>query len=809
MSFIKISVIFFGVSLMSISPSIAQEKVDEKEKMVLLNEIIIKQKRERFVLKNDSLLINLHPDDTRPHASAKTLFERVQGLDIGFGGDVKILGKSVQNVTIDGKTIFGGVAALTLDNIRADMIERMEFVQTTNVSGKTQNTLNLKLKENRKHGGYGDLGIGVGSNLLYSTNGNFSKITSKWFFNVFSNANAINEKGIDTKIIDRLLTNNFRNSINRISSVIGLYEPPKESFETELNKLTDGFLGINKVFDNGLNYTFQTPKVEFNGFIYHSLLQEKNTKNTYTKQFLGSNIQSMNEISDKNSTSKSIVANTYLTWNLTSSISLRFSEQINLNNNHSQFLQNNDWYSSQYALQKFNTHNDETFEKQIEHNFQLSGVVKGNRHGIVSSVLYQNLISISNRNIEFENKGEFYKQEQSIKMDNDGLFHNIQITHSLPLRKGILLEGKLKQVIEQRFINQNTQLKGTTVANDNNKLKNQLSEVTIFGLYKKRKLTLVAGISYWYWNIKRLASENSFETKTSFILNTFSRLEYKPSNVKFAIKYAKEPVLPTWRQVISPSDSSNLNAITASSPYLNFYTQEGLDFSVETGVKNGYQIGVQATFKKLNDYIISENIYLPLYGVYSSSFINSKFPTHNLNINFIFFKVNPSNKFTWHFIAGFSQINTFQKTQELFTRINAVSSFINFNVGWRINSSMNFKTQVKSQINTIQKSLQTITNLSSNLTFDIGKKTYFDSQIRFQLYQSKIIFFQSYFDFELGRFILKNNNIKVSMIIKNVLNKKNEITLLQNTNLSSFSYNNYLPFTFLGKVTIYPETWKK
>lgn len=197
---IKRIVLFVSVFL-QISYAFAQNKreVEQKERTIALEEVVIKQKRKRFEYKGDSLIINLHTDDARPHASAKTLFEKVQGLTIDWGDNISIHGKPVTAITIDGKTIFGGLPALTLDNIKADMIERMEFIETTDASGKTQSTLNLKLKEDRKNGGFGNIGAGFAPNARYSVNGNFSKITSKGFFNVFSSANNINEKGIDSK----------------------------------------------------------------------------------------------------------------------------------------------------------------------------------------------------------------------------------------------------------------------------------------------------------------------------------------------------------------------------------------------------------------------------------------------------------------------------------------------------------------------------------------------------------------------------------------------------------------------------------
>lgn len=814
MIFIKRLVLFFTV-LLQVSYAFAQNKKDEdeKERTISLDEVIVKQKRKRFEYKGDSLIINLHADDARPHASAKTLFDRVEGLTIDWSGNMSIHGKSVTAVTIDGKTIFGGLPTLTLDNIKADMIERMEFVETTDASGKTQSTLNLKLKEDRKKGGFGNVGAGFGTNTRYALNGTFSKLTAKGFFNVFSAANTINERGIDSKTIDRLLTTNFRNSINRSSSVIGLYDPPKEAFANELNKLSaNALVGTNKIFDNGLNYTFQNKKIEFNGFVYGNIQTERNDVHKTDTRFLGTSTQKTNETSDKTTPTKHIIGNTYLTWNPTNRLSVRFSEQVNVDNNHLFYKQTIESAFSDSILQNLNnSHQEEYAQQKFENVFQINAIHKGKKPGVVGSLYYQNLVSASNENVDFSNESLTYLQKQANSRQTNQLYHILQLTYSKPISRSILLEGKAKHIFEDVAIRQTTQFKNNSALpniNYDNSQTNKLTELTLFGLYKKRKLDIISGVSYWNWNIERLTLANNFSSKPTFIVNPFTRIEYRIPNLKFALKYAKEPVLPTWQQTISTPDSSNLYTIKIGNPALRFYTQQGFDFSVNSGVEKGYVVGLQVSYKKYNDYIISENTYLPQYGVFSSRFKNVGVPNHSLNINLSFFRINPGSNFSWSFISGLARLKLFQQTQDILTTLNTTHGFLNLNTGWKVNSAINIKTQLNSQINVLQGNIQVNNNLLSKLSFEIGKKTYFDTQVRLQSYKSNTFYLQSFIDFEAGKYMLKNNGIKLSLIAKNLLNNKNEIRLLQTANIASITYNSTLPLSILGKISIYPEVWR-
>lgn len=812
--FIKKLVLLFIV-LLQISYAFAQNKKEDEENVrtISLDEIIVKQKRKRFESKGDSLIINIHADDARPHASAKTLFDRVEGLTIDWGGNMSILGKSVTAVTIDGRTIFGGLPTLTLDNIKADMIERMEFVETTDASGKTQSTLNLKLKEDRKKGGFGNLGAGYGITSRYAVNGTFSKLTAKGFFNVFSSANNINERGIDTKTIDRLLAINFRNSINRGSSVIGLYDPPKEVFANELNKLsTNALVGVNKIFDNGLNYTFQNKKIEFNGFVYGSILTERNNSNKTDTRFLGINTQTTNEIADKTTPAKNIIGNTYLTWNPTNRLSVRFSEQIKVNNNRLAYTQNVESSFSDSTLQNIiNTHKEEYEQQRFENVFQINAIHKGKKPGVVGSAYYQNLVSVSNENIDFSNESLAYLQKQVNNRQINQLYHLLQLTYSKPISRSILLEAKAKHTFEDVAITQTTQFKNNTALSNtiyDNSQTNKLTELTLFGLYKRRKLDIISGVSYWNWNIERLTLADNFSSRPTFILNPFTRIEYKIPNLKFALKYTKEPILPTWQQTISPPDSSNLYTIKIGNPALSFYTQQGLDFSINSGIEKGYNLGFQVSYKTYDDYIISENTYVPLYGVFSSRFKNIGVPNHSLNINLNLFRINPGGNFHWFLVSGLARLNLFQQTQDILTTLNTTHGFLNLNTSWKIKSAVKISAQLNSQLNILQGSVQANNNLLSKLSVEMGKKSYFDTQVRLQSYKSNTFYLQSFVDFEAGTYMLKNNGIKLSLIAKNLLNNRNEIMLLQTANISSITYNSTLPLSILGKISIYPEVWR-
>ena len=73
------------------------------------------------------------------------------------------MGETVQKVLVDGEEFFGDDPGMAVKNLRADAVKEVQVfdkksdqAEFTGIDdGKTQKTINLKLKENAKHGYFG------------------------------------------------------------------------------------------------------------------------------------------------------------------------------------------------------------------------------------------------------------------------------------------------------------------------------------------------------------------------------------------------------------------------------------------------------------------------------------------------------------------------------------------------------------------------------------------------------------------------------------------------------------------------------
>lgn len=788
-----------------------------KEKTIDLKELIVRSKKDRYEQKGDTLVINIKDEDFRPHAGANTLFDRIQGLNMGMGGNVSILGKNVQEVTVDGKRIFGGVASLTLENIKADMIDQMEFIESNAANGQKQNTLNLRLKENKKNGGYGNLGIGYGNNKNHSLNGNFSKITQKGFINIFSTSNTINERGIDPKTVERITINTFKKSMNQSGSIIGLYDTKTENSENEITRYNTNLLGLNRYFDSGLNYTYSFKKIEFDSFIFANLnkknvLQESNKLTT-----INTTNQSITENRVYFENIKSINANFNLTWKISPKATIRLSNQLNSLDNRSIYKDTINSTFEELNINNFTQRNVKSDDYKFENIFQISGIKKGKKRGVVNSAYYQIVNTIPTENISFINNSTAFLtqrfQNQNILKENNSVYSNLQIVRSQPLNKRILLEGKIKQVTNTIILKQNNEIFNLNIKPSHsmfeNKESNILTESSLYLLYKKPKFDLITGVGYWNWKVNRQTLTEKHAISPNFILNPFTKINFKLQKTNLSVKYAKEPFLPNWKSTINVADSSNLFALNYGNIYLNYFSQNAIDINASTSTNKGYQFSLNFNYNLATNALITKNTLDENYGVFASTFVNSEKPISNWNINLTAFQIKLNSKFSWFFLGGYFMTNSLVKTQNNLTAIKTNFGFLNFNTTLKLQKGAYIRANWKSQFNSLQGEFQSNHILTLKSEVDLRNKWYLDSGLRINANKTQAFNSQWFLDTELSKFLLKKNDLKTSLVLKNILNTKNDINITQSNNSQATTSTNYLPLTVLFKLTFYPETWKK
>ena len=125
--------------------------------MSSLEEVLIEQKM-AVVVKEDTIVYRTDQFKTGDERKLKDILEKLPGVEVDREGNVKVKGKPVTKLLVDGKTFFTGDEKLGVNNIPSDAVDEIEAIddyqEVSFLKGLKESdkmALNIKLKEGKKN----------------------------------------------------------------------------------------------------------------------------------------------------------------------------------------------------------------------------------------------------------------------------------------------------------------------------------------------------------------------------------------------------------------------------------------------------------------------------------------------------------------------------------------------------------------------------------------------------------------------------------------------------------------------------------
>lgn len=126
------------------------------------------------------------------------VLEELPGFEVDENGQVKVEGKQVSKLLVDGKESFGGDTKLMTQNLPANVVDKVQVLKNFNdvaplggVNQSEQIALNIKLKEDKKNIVFGDLTAGGGPEGRYLGHANAFYYAPKANLNLIGGANNV------------------------------------------------------------------------------------------------------------------------------------------------------------------------------------------------------------------------------------------------------------------------------------------------------------------------------------------------------------------------------------------------------------------------------------------------------------------------------------------------------------------------------------------------------------------------------------------------------------------------------------------
>lgn len=174
-----------------------------KTDAVMLAEAVITAEAPQVQVVEDTLMYNSSAYRTPEGAMLEELVKKLPGAEIDDDGNVKINGKDLKKIMVDGKEFFGGDVKTGLKNLPVDMVDKLktydkksDLARVTGIDdGEEETVLDLTVKKGMNQGWFGNADLGAGTKDRYTGRMMLNRFVDKTQFSIIGSANNVNDQG--------------------------------------------------------------------------------------------------------------------------------------------------------------------------------------------------------------------------------------------------------------------------------------------------------------------------------------------------------------------------------------------------------------------------------------------------------------------------------------------------------------------------------------------------------------------------------------------------------------------------------------
>lgn len=242
-------------------------------------------------VKHDTIEFNAGSFKTKQNAVVEDLLKKLPGVEVDNDGNITAQGEQVRRVTVDGKNFFGSDPKVATKNLPADAINKVQVFDkksdqtafTGIDDGQREKTINLELKEEKRHGAFGTMMAGLGTDDRFQGRANLNRFSKQRQLSFLGMANNVNEQGFSME--DYM---NFTGGSTQMMSggAMRFTMGSDNSSGVPMN-FGNRANGIMTNYAGGINMNNQfNKKTELNGSYFYNYLDHDRDQTTYRENFL-------------------------------------------------------------------------------------------------------------------------------------------------------------------------------------------------------------------------------------------------------------------------------------------------------------------------------------------------------------------------------------------------------------------------------------------------------------------------------------------------------------------------------------------
>ena len=150
-------------------------------------------------IKGDTIVYDADSFKVGTEKKLGDVLKRLPGVEVNANGEIKVEGKKVNKVMVEGKDFFDGDSKIATKNIPSDAIDKVEILKNFSEVGQLKNVtdnqdnvaINIKLKEGKKNFWFGEITAGAGADNRFIAHPKLFYYNPKYSLNFITDFNNI------------------------------------------------------------------------------------------------------------------------------------------------------------------------------------------------------------------------------------------------------------------------------------------------------------------------------------------------------------------------------------------------------------------------------------------------------------------------------------------------------------------------------------------------------------------------------------------------------------------------------------------
>ena len=169
---------------------------------ILLEEATVTANAAKVQVSGDSLVFNADAYRVAEGSTLEDLVKKLPGVTVDDDGTIKVNGKEVQKILVDGKEFFINDKTVALKNLPTNIIDKIktydrksDLARVTGIDdGEEETVLDLTVKKGMNNGWFGQINVGGGTEDRYSARANVNRFNGSNQYSFVGNMNNVGDR---------------------------------------------------------------------------------------------------------------------------------------------------------------------------------------------------------------------------------------------------------------------------------------------------------------------------------------------------------------------------------------------------------------------------------------------------------------------------------------------------------------------------------------------------------------------------------------------------------------------------------------